>query len=44
MTALIPLIGIGVFALMIYLTLELVPAAPTGRLAETLTPARWRGL
>jgi len=39
MTALIPLIAIGVFALMIYLTLELVPSAPTGRLAETLTPA-----
>ena len=39
MTALIPLIGIGVFALIIYLTLELAPAAPTGRLAETLTPA-----
>jgi Flp pilus assembly protein TadB len=39
MTVLIPLIGIGVFALIIYLTLELAPAAPTGRLAETLTPA-----
>jgi len=39
MTALIPLIALGVFALMIYLTLELVPSAPTGRLAETLTPA-----
>ncbi|GAP13202.1 Flp pilus assembly protein TadB [Longilinea arvoryzae] len=39
MTALIPLIGIGVFALIIYLKLELAPAAPTGRLAETLTPA-----
>jgi Flp pilus assembly protein TadB len=39
MTVLIPLIAIGVFALMIYLTLELVPSAPTGRLAETLTPA-----
>ena len=39
MTTLIPLIGIGVFALIIYLTLELAPAAPTGRLAETLTPA-----
>lgn len=39
MTALIPLIAIGVFALVIYLTLELVPSAPTGRLAETLTPA-----
>jgi Flp pilus assembly protein TadB len=39
MTALIPLIGIGVFALIIYLTMELAPAAPTGRLAETLTPA-----
>lgn len=39
MTILIPLIGICVFALIIYLTLELAPAAPTGRLAETLTPA-----
>ncbi|MRR29705.1 hypothetical protein EG834_05130 [bacterium] len=39
MTVLIPLIGIGVFALIIYLTLELAPTAPTGRLAETLTPA-----
>lgn len=39
MTALIPLIAIGVFALVIYLTLELVPSAPTGRLAETLIPA-----
>jgi len=39
MTALIPLIAIGVFALVIYLILELVPSAPTGRLAETLTPA-----
>jgi Flp pilus assembly protein TadB len=39
MTVLIPLISILAFALMIYLTLELVPAAPTGRLAETLTPA-----
>ena len=39
MTVLIPLIGIGIFALIIYLTLELAPAAPTGRLAETLTPA-----
>jgi len=39
MTVLIPLIGIGVFALIIYLTLELAPSAPTGRLAETLTPA-----
>jgi hypothetical protein len=39
MTALIPLIGIGVFVLIIYLTLELVPSAPVGRLAETLTPA-----
>lgn len=38
MTVLIPLIGIGVFALIIYLTLELAPSAPTGRLAETLTP------
>lgn len=39
MTALVYLIGIGVFALIIYLTLELAPAAPTGRLAETLTPS-----
>ncbi len=39
MTVLIPLIGIGFFALIIYLTLELAPAAPTGRLVETLTPA-----
>jgi Flp pilus assembly protein TadB len=39
MIALIPLIGIGVFALITYLTLELVPSAPTGRLAATLTPA-----
>ena len=39
MTVLIYLTGIGVFALVIYLTLELVPSAPTGRLAETLAPA-----
>lgn len=39
MIALIPLIGIGVFALITYLTLELVPSAPSGRLAATLTPA-----
>ncbi len=39
MTVFIPLIGIGIFALIIYMTLELAPAAPTGRLAETLTPA-----
>jgi len=39
MTALIYLIGIGVFALTVYLTLELAPTTPTGRLAETLTPA-----
>jgi Flp pilus assembly protein TadB len=39
MSALIYLTGIFVFALVIYLTLEFVPAAPTGRLAETLTPA-----
>lgn len=39
MTALIYLTGIAVFALVIYLTLELVPAAPTGRLSEILTPA-----
>jgi len=38
-TALISLTGIAVFALIIYLTLELVPAAPTGRLDEILTPA-----
>ena len=38
MTALISLTGIAVFALIIYLTLELVPAAPTGRLDEILTP------
>ena len=48
MTALIYLTGIAVFALVIYLTLELAPAAPTGRLSEILTPAdgviltRWR--
>lgn len=39
MTALIYLTGIAVFALVIYLTLELAPAIPTGRLAETLTPS-----
>ena len=39
MTALIYLIGILVFALIIYLTLELVPAAPTGRLSEFSIPA-----
>ncbi len=39
MTALITLTGVAVFALVIYLSLELVPAAPTGRLAETLSPA-----
>ena len=39
MTILIPLIGIGVFVLIIYLTLELAPAAPTGRLTDSLTPA-----
>jgi hypothetical protein len=39
MIALIYLTGIGVFALVIYLTLELAPAISTGRLAETLTPA-----
>jgi Flp pilus assembly protein TadB len=38
-TALIYLTGIAVFALIIYLTLELVPAAPIGRLDEILTPA-----
>jgi len=39
MTALIYLTGIAVFALVIYLTIELVPAAPTGRLSEIFTPA-----
>jgi Flp pilus assembly protein TadB len=39
MTVLIPLISIAAFALMIYLTLELAPSAPTGRLAETIAPA-----
>lgn len=39
MTALIYLTGIAVFALIIYLTLELAPAAPTGCLDEILTPA-----
>ena len=39
MTALIYMTGIAVFALVIYLTLELAPAAPTGRLSEILTPA-----
>ncbi|MCX6053645.1 MAG: hypothetical protein NTZ74_01785 [Chloroflexi bacterium] len=39
MTALITLTGIAVFALMLYLMIELVPAAPTGRLAEILTPS-----
>ena len=39
MTALIYLTGIAVFTLIIYLTLELIPAAPTGRLDEILTPA-----
>lgn len=39
MTTLITLTGIGVFALIIYLTLELAPATPNGRLAETFTPA-----
>ena len=39
MTALIYLTGIAVFAMVIYLTLELAPAAPTGRLSEILTPA-----
>jgi Flp pilus assembly protein TadB len=36
---LINLTGIAVFALVIYLTLELAPTMPTGRLAETLTPS-----
>lgn len=39
MVTLIYLTGIAVFALLIYLTLELAPAIPTGRLAETLTPS-----
>lgn len=39
MVTLIYLTGITVFALVIYLTLELAPAIPTGRLAETLTPS-----
>ena len=39
MITLIYLTGIVVFALVIYLTLELVPSAPGGRLAETLSPA-----
>ena len=39
MTALIYLTGIAVSALIVYLTLELAPATPKGRLAETLTPA-----
>ncbi len=39
MMALIYLTGIAVFALIIYLTLEFAPAAPTGRLSEILTPA-----
>lgn len=38
MVALIYLTGLAVFALIIYLTLELVPATPTGRLSETLSP------
>jgi Flp pilus assembly protein TadB len=39
MTVLIPLISIAAFALIVYLTLELAPSAPTGRLAETIAPA-----
>jgi len=39
MVTLIYLTGIAVFTLVIYLTLELAPAIPTGRLAETLTPS-----
>jgi len=39
MIALIYMTGIAVFALVIYLTLELASAAPTGRLSEILTPA-----
>jgi Flp pilus assembly protein TadB len=39
MMALIYLTGIAVFVLIIYLTLEIVPAAPTGRLSEILTPS-----
>lgn len=39
MTAMIYLTGIAVSALVVYLTLEIVPSAAKGRLAETLTPA-----
>jgi Flp pilus assembly protein TadB len=39
MMALIYLTGIAVFVLIIYLTLEIIPAAPTGRLSEILTPS-----
>ena len=39
MTALIYLIGIAVFALIMLLTVEFVASTPTGRLADTLTPA-----
>jgi hypothetical protein len=39
MTALIYLTGIASFAFVIYLTLEIVPDAPRGRLTETLSPA-----
>jgi Flp pilus assembly protein TadB len=38
MSALIYLTGFAVFALIILLTLEILPAAPTGRLEEILTP------
>jgi len=38
MTALIYLTGIAVFMLVAYLTLELVPAAPTGKLADLHAP------
>ncbi|PKO16657.1 MAG: hypothetical protein CVU39_07485 [Chloroflexi bacterium HGW-Chloroflexi-10] len=44
MTLLIPFIAIGVFILVIYLTLEVIPSVPTGRLAETLTPANGAAL
>ncbi len=39
MTALIYLTGIAAFALVAYLSLELLPSAPTGKLADLLTPS-----
>jgi len=39
MSALIYLTGFATFALIILLTLEILPAAPTGRLEEILSPA-----